>query len=97
MRAFEVLVGFSAAGIANIREGMSGEVSIRYAYKENVLTVPLSALRYLDGKEFLMVASSKSATPDPKSVGVGLKTETEAEILSGVSAADYFVIEKTIQ
>ncbi|MFM8314301.1 MAG: efflux RND transporter periplasmic adaptor subunit [Deltaproteobacteria bacterium] len=75
-----------------LKEGYAGEGSLIYANKPNALTVPLGALKYLDGKDFLVVANTLSGSRKTVPIQVGIKTDTEAEIVSGVSETDSVVV-----
>lgn len=86
-RMYEVGVAFVAKG-AVIREGYTGTAKISFESKENALMVPAAALKYLDGKDYVAVASGLKAQPVAKPVLVGIRTENEVEILSGINEND---------
>jgi HlyD family secretion protein len=75
-----------------LKEGYAGEGALIYANKPNALTVPLGALKYLDGKDFLVVANTLSGSRKTVPIQVGIKTDTEAEIVTGVSETDSVVV-----
>ncbi len=86
-RLYEVGISFATGGKA-IREGYSGKAKISFESKPSAITVPVAALRYLDGKDYVSVAQGLQGSPTAKLVTVGIRTDTEVEILSGVSEND---------
>ena len=92
MKSYDVSIAFNT-GKSAVQEGFSGIGSLVYAEKKDALSVPLLALRYLDGKDFLLSASDLTSPGKPTSVQIGLKTENEAEVLSGVTENTYVVVE----
>ena len=73
------------------RLGMNGDVSLELEKKDNVLTVPLIAIKQRDGQSFVEVKTSNNNTED-RFVEVGLETEEYVEIISGLSEEDFVVI-----
>jgi len=91
IKTYNMGIAFNANGLV-LKEGFSGEGSITYAEKENALCVPISAVKYLEGKEYLVVTRGIAGTNKTVPVTVGLKTETEVEILSGVTETDKVLV-----
>ena len=69
---------------ANLRSGMSADVTITIASATNVLTVPAEALRGTAGDYSVMVLDASGA-PQRQAVDVGLVTNVGAEIKSGLT------------
>ncbi len=69
-----------------LKPGMSAEVEILVAKREDALLVLQSALREKDGKDYLQVKRGKDF--NPVEVKVGLITEESAEIISGVKEGE---------
>ncbi|MGQ9635453.1 MAG: efflux RND transporter periplasmic adaptor subunit [Bryobacteraceae bacterium] len=65
---------------------MTGAATIRVAYKENALLVPLSALRTEGEKSYVRVRTANGF--ERREVAVGMKNPLEAEILSGLRAGE---------
>lgn len=69
-----------------LRPGMNVQVNIVTASRSDVLTVPLIALHERDGQSYVWVARDGVAEEVP--VTVGLRSESAAEIVSGLEAGD---------
>ena len=85
-------IGFAPKG-GVVKEGFQGEASIVFQKKENVLSIPLSAIRYLEGKEHVLVSKQESSTGEVRALQVGLRTEDEAEVISGVHDDEFVIID----
>ncbi len=92
LKTYDVSTRFDPKG-QNIREGFSGQAEFVFARRENTLSIPLAAIRYMDGKELVVVAHDDRSMGTPKEVKFGLKTDVEAEVVSGLMENDYVVIE----
>lgn len=86
-RVYEVGISFPADK-QPIREGYTGRAKVAFDRKKDALTVPLAALKYMDGKDYVAVAAGVGGGATAKLVSVGIRTDNEAEILSGVSEND---------
>ena len=76
------------------RSGMSANVEVVTAEKNNILTLPISAVKGKNGQKFVLVRDLKSGEDQEQSVRIGIKGEEQCEILSGVSQKDNVVIVK---
>lgn len=65
---------------------MTGAATIRIAYKENALLVPLTALKTQGDKTVVRVRTANGL--ETREVAVGLKNALEAEILSGLKPGE---------
>ena len=92
VKTYEVGIAFSMKD-QNLREGYGGEASMVFARKESAISVPLSALKYSDGKNFVSVAAANGSAGSPREVQLGIKTDTEAEVLAGLSDGELIVID----
>ncbi len=63
---------------------MSGAATIKLEHKENVLTVPLEALHSETGRIYVYVRTAKGFAK--QEVGIGLRSATSAEVISGLTA-----------
>ncbi len=70
-----------------VRAGMTADVEIVTASKEDALIVPLRAIRSVEGQSFVL-RQSTDAGFEPVQVGLGIMTETEVEITSGLAEGD---------
>jgi HlyD family secretion protein/macrolide-specific efflux system membrane fusion protein len=73
------------------RIGMNGDVAITLAAKDNVLTVPYSATKERDNKFFVDVKNGPE-TYQEKEIQVGLVSDDEVEVISGLSENDEVLI-----
>lgn len=79
-----------------ILSGMSARADILVASHQNVLLIPVSAIKSIDGEKYVMVmpapgskeASSSSEGVQTK-ITVGLFNSTQAEVLSGIQEGQY--------
>jgi macrolide-specific efflux system membrane fusion protein len=76
---------------ASVRSGMSSDVEITIAEAADVVAVPAAALSGSDGNYSVRVATAAGGV-EPRSVSVGLVTESLAEIQSGVAAGEEVVV-----
>lgn len=72
--------------------GMNGDVEIILDKKENTLVVPSSAVMKRKDKYYVFVV--KNGVAKKQEVKIGLETDTETEILGGISEGDEVIIEK---
>ncbi|MCX6763075.1 MAG: efflux RND transporter periplasmic adaptor subunit [Candidatus Moranbacteria bacterium] len=85
---YNVTIDFDALD-PRIKPQMSISSSIITAVKQNVLTVPSSAVKSQGGATYVEVLSG--TTPEQKTVTVGVSNSTDTEILSGISEGDKVV------
>lgn len=77
-----------------LKSGMTANVTIVVAKKDNALIIPIDALHEQDGKRFVLVPSADPSSGrgrQMKSVTVGLMNEESAEITSGLQEGDQVV------
>ncbi|WP_422930908.1 efflux RND transporter periplasmic adaptor subunit [Singulisphaera sp. PoT] len=75
--------------VDGLRPGMSAEVEIDTARRNDVLTVPPSAVKVEDGVEFCYVADDENLVRRP--IQVGHLTEDELEVTDGLSEGEEVV------
>lgn len=81
---------------SRVKPGMSVSVNIITETKQNVLTVPNSAVKSKSGSYYVLVIDQKSAiTPAQKAVQIGTADDTNTEIISGLAEKDQ-VVARTI-
>ncbi|MBP2019622.1 HlyD family secretion protein [Symbiobacterium terraclitae] len=73
-----------------LRAGVNAEVVIATAERENVIVVPLAAVREQNGEASVLVVEEFTVRVRP--VNVGLRTETEVEITEGVEEGEQIVV-----
>jgi macrolide-specific efflux system membrane fusion protein len=92
-----------------IKSGMSGSVNVITETKQNVLTVPNSAVKSKSGNYYVLVLSQKQDLTSPtasqgflseiapiqKTVEIGIADDINTEIISGLSEGDQ-VVSRTI-
>jgi len=73
------------------RPGMSAEAEITVERVDNAIIVPISALEGRIGRYAVQVRNADGDI-EPRSVEVGMRTTTAAEIISGLSAGEIVVV-----
>lgn len=91
IKTYNMGISFQVQGF-ELKEGFAGEASLVYTRKDNALVVPLSAVKYLEGKNILVVERGTLGSRKSIPITLGIKTDTEAEILSGITELDKVVI-----
>ena len=92
----------------NIKAGMNSEAAIKVADKSNVLLVPIEAVQQFNGKSFVFIPSTDTASPTNtnskntagsnatgrklQSVQVGLQNDSYMEITSGLKEGEQIII-----
>jgi macrolide-specific efflux system membrane fusion protein len=74
------------------RSGMSANIDIVVNEKENVLTLPLAAVRSQNGRSFVLMRAAAPDSVRKVPVQLGLQDDSNAEIESGLSASDVVVV-----
>jgi macrolide-specific efflux system membrane fusion protein len=75
---------------AELRSGMTADITITTASATNVLTVPIAALTGSEGAYRVEVLDA-AGVPQPRQVEVGLVTSSAAEITNGLTAGELVV------
>jgi len=78
-------------GDPQLKAGMKVNADIIIAEKNSVLTIPASALRTRGDQKFVMVPGS-DGQPQAVSVEVGIKSDSVAEIVSGLNEGQQVVV-----
>ena len=76
------------------RSGMSANVNIIQESKENILLIPLEAVKRGKNKEesFVFVSQGKNKKPEKREVKLGILDENNIEVISGVDENDTLII-----
>lgn len=91
---FEVTIKFD--DIKNIKVGMTTEASILINKKQNVIAIPIEAVRKSKDSKVVMVAGENN-TPVVKKVETGIADNTLVEITSGINEGDKIEIPVPVQ
>ncbi len=86
---YRVIIGLEGEA-EGIKPGMTADIVVETAKKENVLTVPRGALTKKNGKTTVQVFENGKS--QEQEVEVGLEGEDSAEILSGLSEGDQIIL-----
>jgi macrolide-specific efflux system membrane fusion protein len=78
---------------AIFRSGMSANVDIIEQRKENVLLIPLDAVKRDAEGSFVLVSAGAGEKPVKRRVQLGLSDDTNVEVISGLATNDKVVIE----
>jgi HlyD family secretion protein len=78
----------SSGATKQLLKGLTGTVTLVQASAENVLLVPLQALRDLGDGTYSVFVVGSDGQPRMKVVEIGLKDDTSVEIKSGLKAGD---------
>lgn len=73
------------------RLGMNGDATILLAEKSNVLTIPITAIKQREGKTTVEVKTGETTT-ESREITIGLETDDEIEVLSGLSESDLILL-----
>lgn len=87
---FSVEFPVTSADISTYRLGMNGDVDLLLDKREKALVIPILALIEKEGKTFVELEQNGEVIE--KEVVIGLESEEEVEILSGISEQDLVVI-----
>jgi RND family efflux transporter MFP subunit len=90
--AFPVKITLPENKDLKFKLGMNGDVEIILEERENILSVPSSAIMKRKEKYYLFVVHN--GIVQKKEVTIGLEAETETEIKQGINEKDELVIEK---
>jgi len=74
-----------------IRLGMNGDARIILEEKEDVLAIPLEATREENGQVVVDIRTGPTSF-EPRTIKVGLETDDDVEVLSGLSESDEVLI-----
>jgi HlyD family secretion protein len=78
-----------------IYNGMSGRADILTATKSDVIVIPASCIKTIDGEKYVMVVppptakDALTAVPIETKITIGLYTGAEAEVISGLTEGQY--------
>ena len=84
---YTVTIGFDTVD-SRLRPGMSVSAKIITDVKQDVITVPNSALKVKNNKTYLEVLNSATKLPEQRTIELGLANTTHTEIVSGVAVGD---------
>ena len=89
---YSMKIGFDSDD-DRIKPGMTVSASIVTDMKENVLTVPASAIKTQGNRSFVLVPKSQTEPVQPQSVSVvvGLTGDDSVEIISGLQEGEQYV------
>lgn len=74
------------------RSGMSANVDIIEQNKENILLIPLEAVRQDKGDSFVLLSAGEGKKPFKRRVELGISDEKNVEVISGIEAKDKILI-----
>lgn len=89
---YEVKVGLKPDDFAGLRLGLNGTAAVVLTEKDNVLTLPASAITTVGGHSFVYVLSGKNYVEKP--IQTGIENGGVVEILGGVSEGDHVFAKK---
>jgi multidrug efflux pump subunit AcrA (membrane-fusion protein) len=88
--AFPVKIKLTDAKGVTLRVGMNGDATLTINVKQAVVAVPVEAVTERDGREVVFVAEKGMAKKRP--VTLGLASDTDYEVVSGLSEGEKVVI-----
>lgn len=89
---YEVKVALTPESNKTLRLGLNGTTAVVLSEKENVITLPASAVTTIGGKSFVYVKSGSKYSEKP--IETGIENGGMVEILSGVSEGDRVYVKK---
>jgi multidrug efflux pump subunit AcrA (membrane-fusion protein) len=78
--------------LEEIKPGMTGNVDVIIAEKQNVLRLPVTALNPRNGRATVQVLGKDGKTLETRQVTTGLKGDDDVEITSGLDVGDKVVV-----
>ncbi len=81
----------SSADLNRYRIGMNGDASIVLNKRNNVLAVPLAAIRESNGQNYVKIKTGTNKATD-RAIQLGIQTDTQAEVTSGLNEGDEVVV-----
>lgn len=81
----------SVADASKLRLGMNGDAAIELATAQNVLTVPITAIRQRGGQTYVDVRTGEKSYEE-RAISIGLETEDWVEVLEGLSESDEILL-----
>ncbi|MPM45332.1 hypothetical protein SDC9_92018 [bioreactor metagenome] len=73
---------------------MDGDATISLRQVENTLTLPIDAVRQDKDGTYVLIKSGDNQILTKKTVKIGIETDTNVEILEGLSENDQIVVSK---
>ena len=89
---YEVKIGLTDVPTDSLRLGLNGTAAVVLSEKDNVLTLPMSAISNNAGKSFVYVKSGNKYSE--KTVETGIENGGVVEILGGLSEGDHVYAKK---
>lgn len=83
----------SLVGTSPLRIGMNGDINIILDTKENILTIPLISTRTRDSRTYVDVKTGENEFEE-REITIGLESEENIEVISGLSESDKVLIPK---
>jgi membrane fusion protein, macrolide-specific efflux system len=80
---------------AEFRSGMTAEATVLEASHENVLILPLTAVKQDKEGKYVLIDQGKEQKPEQRRIETGLTNDTNVEIISGLSTTDKVVVQST--
>lgn len=90
---FDVTISFSNDSNNDVRVGMSTEVSIVIAAKDNVLTIPVEAVKDINGGKYVLVYQNNKTSL--RKVEIGISDGKSVEITNGLVAGEEIQLPQT--
>ncbi|MDP3956880.1 MAG: efflux RND transporter periplasmic adaptor subunit [bacterium] len=87
---YNVTIGLDTLD-GRLRSGMSVSAKIITDVKQDVITVPNSALKVQGNKTYVEVLNSGTGLPEQRDIEIGVANNTDTEIMSGISVGDSVV------
>jgi multidrug efflux pump subunit AcrA (membrane-fusion protein) len=78
--------------LEEIKPGMTGNVDVIIAEKQNVLRLPVTAINPRNGRATVQVLGKDGKTTETRQVTTGLKGDDDVEITSGLDVGDKVVV-----
>jgi macrolide-specific efflux system membrane fusion protein len=75
------------------RSGMSANIDISEQSKENILLIPLEAVKRDDEGSFVLMNQGNGKKPAQRRVTLGISNDTHVEVIAGLKTEDKIIIE----
>lgn len=80
-----------------LRDGYAARIRAVFSSKENTLVIPRSGIKQNGKDTYAMVADAKDQMPSARAVKLGVQTELETEVLTGLRQGEYVAVSSDVE
>ena len=75
---------------------MSANIDIIEKIKENILIIPLEAVKTEQGKTYVLMSDGNGKKPRNHTIEIGISDEKNVEVVSGLNENDFIMVKKYV-